>query len=144
MNTISNERWAEKGFTLLEIIVTFVIAAFLGAMLIEYLGTSMTRGGEAVIMVQDGFSINGVMEKINADYVREYLKGDYSFDTFRNNVENGNNTANTPYYGSYQVQTNYIAFDGTGSETPDVSGENRILKVTVRSGTRALTALFRK
>ena len=144
MNTKRREYRRESGFTLLEIIVTFIIAAFLGSMLIEYLGTSLTRGGESVVRVQNEFSLNGVMENITADFERGYLKGLYDFETFRTNVENGNDSANVPYYGSYEVQTDYITFDDSGIEAPDSSGENRILKVTVRSADQALTVLFRK
>ena len=136
----------ERGLTLLEIIVTFVIAAFLGSILIEYMGTSLTRGGESVIMVQDGFSLDGVMEKITADYEEQYLKGSYDFNTFKSHIENGNNEANTPYYGQYSLPTNpleYIVFNG-GNEALDSLGENRILKVTIRSGNQSLTTLFRK
>jgi len=59
----------ESGLTLLEIIITFIIAALLGSMLVEYMGSSLTRGGESVVMVQDEFLLNGVVEKITADWV---------------------------------------------------------------------------
>jgi hypothetical protein len=134
----------ESGLTLLEIVVTFIIAAFLGSMLVEYMGTSLTRGGESVILVQDGFSLNGVMEKITADYENEYLNDSYDFDTFKSNIENGNNAVMTPYYGDYTVQTSYIIFNGGNAEAPDSSGDNNILKVTIGLGNQALTALFRK
>jgi predicted phage tail protein len=133
----------ESGLTLLEIVVTFIIAAFLGSMLVEYMGTSLTRGGESVILIQDGFSLNGVMEKITADYENEYLNDNYDFNTLKSNIENGNVVTNTPYYGEYTVQTAYIIFSG-GNEAPDSSGDNNILKVTIGSGNQALTTLFRK
>lgn len=134
---------SEKGFTLLEIIITFIIASFLGTMLVEYMGTSLIRGGESVIMVQDGFSISGVMEKITADYEDEYLNDSYTFDTFKSNIENGNDDANTPYYGEYTVQTAYIVFTA-GAEAADSSGDNLLLKVILSTGYQSLTALFRK
>ncbi len=143
MKKILNIHTRESGLTLLEIIVTFIIAAFLGTMLVEYMGTSLIRGGESVILVQDGFSLSGVMEKITADYEREYLNDNYTFATFKSNIENGNNDANTPYYGEYTVQTAYIVFTGQ-NEAPDGSGDNNILKVTIGSGSQALTTLFRK
>ncbi len=144
MKKILNIFTRESGFTLLEIIITFIIAAFLGSMLVEYMGTSLVRGGESVILVQDGFSISGVMEKITADYEREYLNDNYTFATFKSYIENGNVDTNTPYYGEYTVQAaEYIVFTG-GNEAPDGSGDNNILKVTIGSGNQALTTLFRK
>ena len=134
---------SQSGLTMLEILMAFIIAAFLGSMLIEYLGSSMTRGGETVVMVQDAFSLQGVMEKISADYEHTYLNDDYDFDTFKTNIQNGNNSDNTPYYGDYEVDVAYIVFNA-GVEAVDTSGENRVLKVTVRSGAQSLMTLFRK
>ncbi|MFC1798557.1 Tfp pilus assembly protein FimT/FimU [Thermodesulfobacteriota bacterium] len=133
----------ERGLTLLEIIVTLIIASLLGTMLVEYMGTSLTRGGESVILVQDGFSINGTMEKIIADYETEYLSDSYTFETFKTNIENGNDDANTPYYGEYNVQTGFIVFSG-GTETVDASGDNNVLKVTISSGSQSVSSLFRR
>jgi type II secretory pathway pseudopilin PulG len=136
----------EKGLTLLEIIVTFIIAAFLGSMMVEYLGSSLTRGGEAVVMVQDEFLLNGVVEKITADYENDYLTGAFTFDIFKSNIENGNVSTNTPYYGDYTVQTEYIVFPSPGNNevTDDGSGGYRLLKVTLNSGNQSLVTLFRK
>ena len=134
---------AECGFTLLEIIISFIIAALLGSMLVEYMGTSLTRGGESVVMVQDEFLLNGVVEKITADYENDYLKGAYTFDTLKINIENGNVDTSTPYYGDYAVQTGYIVFTG-GNEAPDGTGDNRVLKVTLSSGNQSLVTVFRK
>lgn len=135
----------ERGFTLLEIVITFIIAVFVGSMLIEYMGSSLMRGGEPVVMVQDGFSLNSVMEKITADYEDAYKQGSYDFSTFKSNVENGNISTNTPYYGNYSVVTGYISFpDGGGTETADTSGDNNLLEVTITVGSQSLTSIFRK
>jgi len=136
---------SEKGMTLLEIIITLIIASFLGTMLVEYMGTSLTRGGEAVIMVQDGLSISGVMEKITADYEDEYLKkSSLTWDQFKSNIENGNVDSNPVYYGEYTVQTEYIIFTAGGAEAVDISGDNLLLKVILSTGNQSLTALFRR
>jgi len=135
---------SELGFTLLEIIITFIMAAFLGSMLVEYMGTSLTRGGEAVVMVQDGFSLNSVMEKITADYEDEYKNGSYALSTFKSNIEGGNISTNSPYYGEYSVVTGYIAFDAGGMEIADTSGTNNLLKVTITANNQSLAVLFRK
>lgn len=134
----------DRGFTLLEIIITFILAAVVGSMLVEYMGTSLKRGGEAVVMVQDGFSLNSVMEKITADYEDEYKNGSYSFAAFKDNIEKGNIITNTPYYGNYTIDTRYITFDGGGVEIKDTSGDNNLLKVTITANNQSLTVLFRK
>jgi len=135
----------DRGFTLLEIIITFILAAVVGSMLVEFMGTSLTRGGEAVVMVQDGFSLNSVMEKITADYEDEYKNGSYDFSTFKSNIEGGNLSNQSPYYGNYTAVTGYVSFpDGGGTETADTSGNNNLLKVTITYNNQSLTAIFRK
>jgi len=114
-------------------------------MLVEYMGTSLTRGGDAVVMVQDGFSLNSIMEKITADYEEKYKKGSYDFSAFKSNIENGNDTANTPYYGNYTAVTGYASFpDGGGTETTDTSGNNNLLNVTITVDNQSLAVIFRK
>ena len=123
--------------------MAFIIAAFLGSMMVEYLGSSVTQGGEAVVMVQEAFFLQGIMENISSDYEHAYLNDDYDFDTFKTTIENGNDSGSTPYYGDYTADTAFILFAG-GVETADTTGENRILKVTLHSGTQSMTKLFRK
>ena len=128
----------ERGFTLLEIIITFILAAFVGSMLVEYMGTSLTRGGEAVVMVQDGFSLNSVMEKITADYEDNYKNG--SLTDFQSKIQNG-----TAYYGNYTLVANEcIYFNASNTEDGVGCESGNILKVTISVGNQSLTALFRK
>ncbi len=135
----------ERGFTLLEIVITLILAVFVGSMLIEYMGTSLTRGGDAVVMVQGGFSANSVIEKITADYEDQYKKGSSGWDwsAFKSKIEGGNNSNNTPYYGDYTVTAAYIAFpDEGGTET--APSNNNLLKVTITVGSQSLTTIFSK
>ena len=58
----------QSGFTLLEIVVTLIVAAILGAVLVEFMGTAMTRSAEPLIAVKKTADLVGVMEHISADY----------------------------------------------------------------------------
>lgn len=128
--------FGRKGFTLLEVIITIVIGAIMASVLIQYMGTSMYRSAEPVVITQDTYALNQVMEKMTADY-KELLAADSTpLATFQTRVEGGN-------YGQYSVQTQYITLAG-GAEAPDMSGNNRVLKVTVTVGDQALTGLFTK
>jgi prepilin-type N-terminal cleavage/methylation domain-containing protein len=132
------------GFSLIEIIITLLVAALLGTVLIQYMSTSLTKSAEPVIMIQKGYALNHVMESMTADYKNLLLTHTDPLTTFKNYVENGNNAGNTPYYGeAYEVQTGYITFNG-GNEDQDISGDNQILKVTITLNGQSLTALFTK
>jgi prepilin-type N-terminal cleavage/methylation domain-containing protein len=132
----------EHGFTLLEVIITFIVASILGAILLQVMGTSVQKSFEPVHMVQDGLSVNEILEKMNAQYRKRLLTSTVNpLADFKNDVEGGNVTSNDPYFGDYTYQTQYITFS-SGSEIADVSPNPRILKVTITHGGQRLSALF--
>jgi len=131
-----------RGFSLLEIVVTLIVSAFLGTIFITYLGTSLMKSAEPIIMIQEGYSLGQVMESMTADYKKLLITDETPLTTFENHVVNGNVPENVPYYGTYTVQTGYILFSG-GNEVPDAV-ENRILKVAITNNDRSLVALFTK
>jgi prepilin-type N-terminal cleavage/methylation domain-containing protein len=133
----------KKGFTLIEVIITLVVAAILGTILVQFMGTSLTRSAEPIIMVQEGFSLSEVMEKMTAHYKFLLATDSNPLTNFKDDIENGNISENTPYFGDYSIQTAYITFSG-GNEAPDTSGSNRILKVIIHKGDQSLAALFTK
>jgi len=101
-----------QGFTLLEVVITLIVGSILGAILVQFMGTSMKNSFEPVIMVQNGNGVNEVMEKMNSDYKMRLLTStvDPLYD-FKNDVENGNVLGNVPYFGNYAWVTKYITFD---------------------------------
>jgi prepilin-type N-terminal cleavage/methylation domain-containing protein len=141
MNTVLNNK---QGFTLLEVIITFIVAAILGTIFLQVMGTSMQQSYQPVSMVQDGFSVNEIMEKMNAYYRNRLLTSTSNpLADFKSDVENGNVIANTPYFGDYTYQTQYIKFSG-GNEVADASADPRILKITITHGGQRLSAIFTK
>ena len=141
MKTVLNNK---QGFTLLELIVTFIVAAILGTIFLQVMGTSMRQSYLPVTMVQDGLSVNEILEKMNAHYRNRLLTSTTNpLADFKSDVENGNVTANTPYFGDYTYQTQYIKFSG-GVEVADLSADPRILKVTITHGGQRISAIFAK
>jgi len=109
-----------QGFTLLEVIITLVIAAIFGSMLIQFTGTSMSRSADAVERVRNGSTLVRTVEEITKDY-RSWIQnnpGD-AFVNFKNTVDA------TYGGGNIQVQTDFSDVD-TGMDA-DVE----ILWVTV-------------
>jgi len=127
----------------LEIIITLIVASILGAMLVQFMGTSMIRSTEPVIIAQNGLYLNQVMEMMTADYKKLLAEDPSPLRTFKGYVENGNVIGNTPYYGQYMVQAQYVSFEG-GNEVKDTSGYGRILQVSISHRDMSLTALFSK
>ena len=132
----------KNGFTLLEVIITFIVASILGAILLQVMGTSVQKSFEPVYMVQEGFGVNEIIEKMNSQYRKRLLTSTTNpLADFKTDVEGGNISANNPYFGDYTYQTQYITFSG-GNEVVDTSPDPRILKVTITHGNQRLTAIF--
>ena len=130
-----------KGFTLIEVIIAIVMAALFGSMLFQFMHSSVISSSDEVVMVQQGYELIGIMEKMIADY-DELVPGTL-LNNFKTDIVNGNIEGNTPYYGTYTISTTYIKFnDSSGVEEPDDSGANNRLKVTITKGSQSLTSLF--
>ena len=114
----------EKGFTLVEIIVTLVAAGILGAIFIHFMGTALNASWNAVEIVRDEAGGEGVMEEIIADYVAEMNSDpDNALGTLVTNNTNGN-------YGP-NVTMAYTEFNAAGTEIPPTSNDN--LKVVFQA-----------
>lgn len=138
-----------RGFTLLEVIVTIVIAAIMGVFFAQFVGTSVIHSTDPVYRLQNLSGATQVMEYMTADYKRLAATQSNFLTIFKDYVAYGNTTTKPegyeglPYYGSYQIVYNgYIKFV-SGTEQPETDAVNqRILKVTIRRGDQAVTALF--
>ena len=108
-----------------------MVAAVLSTLFIQFMGTALTQSGSAVNIVRDEASIEGLMEEIISDYLKEINK-----DT----PENALNTIKTTDYGA-DVTMEYIQFDGSGNEIP---GSTNSLKITIQATGHKLTTVLTK
>jgi prepilin-type N-terminal cleavage/methylation domain-containing protein len=124
----------QKGFTLVELIITIIVAGILGAFFIHFMGTALSRSSEAVTMVQDECSAEQIMEEIIADYVQ-------AVNSDPTTALSGLVTKNTNGDYGPGVTMRYIAFyaDGTEYSPPP---QMTVLKVTVQDGGSVLTSLL--
>jgi prepilin-type N-terminal cleavage/methylation domain-containing protein len=125
----------ERGFTLIEVIVTLTIVAVVAAMLLPYLSKTFAHSGDTVVNLNDMYALQEVMENIIADYAES------SNDAARIWIRVGGAGEHDNQYGQYEVVTRQYMTFNNGSE---VSGTaSNVLKVTIRN-TRGetLTRLF--
>ncbi len=139
LSSITNDR----GLTILEIIVTIVVAAILGTVLVRVMGTGLTRSSVPITLLQNTYSISQIIEEMTADYEELYEnvnEKEYDISTLRTYIE-----TNSRNYGPYSVDDiDYIKFDASNNEEDDLSGDNNILKVSISSNNQSLTVLFTK
>lgn len=135
-----------RGFTLLEIIMTLIVAAILGTILVQYMSSSLIRSAEPITKVQESYSLDEIIEFMTADYKNLLETDSDPLETLKTHIQNGNNSENSPYYGEYTAATPaYIKFPATGgAETADSTGDNNILKAVISSGDQSITVLFTK
>lgn len=115
----------QNGFTLIEIILTIVLASILGSMLVSYVGTAMIRSSEPIGWLKKTLALNMTMENITNDYnTNQDIAALYtSVGT------EGDDKTNA--YGTYRVDKNrYILFNA-GAEQNDTTSPCEILKVTI-------------
>ena len=133
----------QAGFTLLEIVVTLIVASILGVILLEFMGTTVQKSYVPIQMTQNSMNVNQIMERMNADYKKRLLQSADPLVDFISDVQNGNDDSSLPYYGDYAVETSWILFDSNGNQ---INGDTdqRILKVKVTHNNRSVTSLFTK
>jgi prepilin-type N-terminal cleavage/methylation domain-containing protein len=143
-----------EGFTLIEVIVTIIMAAILGAVFLQVMETNVTGSVEPLTGVKDVYALNQVMERVTADY-RRLLPEDDTLETLKGLIGvTGTEITDGRYVKyvdeepvPYTVRYNgYILFtgpdgDGNYTEVADTT-EKRLLKVTLSVGSQRLTVLF--
>ena len=133
----------QAGFTLLEIVVTLIVASILGVILLEFMGTTVQKSYVPIQMTQNNMNVNQIMERMNADYKKRLLQSADPLVDFLADVENGNDDSSLPYYGDYSVETSWILFDSNGNQI-NSAADQRILRVKVSHNNRSVTSLFTK
>lgn len=128
----------QKGFTLIEVIITIIMASILGSVLFSYVGTAVIRSGEPIGRLRDSLALNQVMENITNDY----NTNNQDIEALNGSVgDEGDDETNN--YGNYHVEENrYIKFV-SGAEQNDTVSPCTILKVTISDNTgEKFTSLF--
>ena len=134
-----------RGFTLLEVIVSLIVAAILGAMLVSFMGSSVMRSGNPVLLAQNGAYLNQIMENMGADYKYLMATSATPLTTFIANVgvEGSSQTRYADGSHPYTVIDNHrISFPSGSPVTEQTDNAGKILKVTIEYRTLTVTALF--
>lgn len=68
MKKLIQSKNTKKGFTLIEVIVTLVIVAIFGSLLVSFMGTGIARSSDPVKQVRDLNAVSGCIEIVSANY----------------------------------------------------------------------------
>ena len=134
-----------QGFTLLEVIISLIVAGILGTMLVSFMGSSVVQSANPVLQAQNGAYVNQIMENITADYKYLMATSSTPMTDFISNI-GGEGTSQTLYADSshpYTIVDNHrISFPDGTSVPEETNSGGTILKVTVKYQNLTLTALF--
>ena len=131
---IENRR---SGFTLIEIIITLVIAAIVGTGLAQYLGTAFSTSAIPIQHIRQAFELQQVMENITADY-----ENDPTALTGLQSKINENDYDNDNQH--YTVEENkFVKFVNEIEKDDDTDPKNlNLLKVIIKNESGIITTLF--
>lgn len=134
-----------KGFTLIEVIVSLVVASILGVMLVSFMGSNVVRSANPVLLAQNGAYLNQIMENLSADYKFLMTTSTTPLAAFIANV-GAEGTSQTRYANSSNpytvVHNRRISFPSGSPVTEQPDNVGKILKVTLQYRTLSVTALF--
>lgn len=125
----------QRGFTLIEIIVTILLGSILAALMFQFMGTALTGSSGPVNIVRDSADMEALMEEVIADYVKRINANPATALALMKT------DADALVYGS-EVTMAYIEFDGSGNEAVRASPPTDTLKVTVQSAGHTLVTLL--
>jgi prepilin-type N-terminal cleavage/methylation domain-containing protein len=109
----------QKGFTLVEIVITVVITAIMSALVIQAIGSNIQRSAAPLQYVRSNLSIQQVMDNIAADYKQLFITDTSPMVTFQNRIA-ANTTSDGPHpywtpYNAFSASINAIQFTSSAS-----------------------------
>jgi prepilin-type N-terminal cleavage/methylation domain-containing protein len=133
----------QRGFTLIEVIVTIIISAVLAVILAQVIANQAGRSYNPIQVINENLALRAVMENIAAD-----CRQGANIQIIQNRLNNGDYW-DPSFTGNFSFQTvamGCVGFDpGTGQEVADSTCTvSPILKVTiaVQGTSHRLTSLF--
>jgi len=121
-----------KGFTLLEVVVTLIVAGILGAMLFQIVHFSAVNSAEPVARLSRQVNLVDEMEKMTACYKGLIEDGALTLSAFESSC--------APSDPEVAAEFTYGEISG-GAFTPTGPGSGMV-KVTLQAGGQSLSVLF--
>jgi prepilin-type N-terminal cleavage/methylation domain-containing protein len=142
MKVLRGPRKPKAGFTLIEVIVSIVLASIVGVIFLTYMGTQLTHSSDPVNLARDEGVAEMWMERIMSDYVQEMNAA--TFATALATLFARDYTAG-PYNmpAGVTLTRTYVTYDAGGNEVAVTGGgTSRNLKVTIQGRGYGLTAIL--
>jgi len=132
-------RKRNDGFTLLEVIVSILIAAVLGTIIVQYTSSGLSSTAMSLDSIKNDYELEQVIEGFTRDY-RYWLE---------NNPSQTITHFKTTYIDTYSNPTVSVLTGSGNTEVFELTGGDntagvQVLRVAVSNGTQTLYTLFTK
>ena len=117
-----------RGFTLIEVIITVTLIAIAAAMFVAYMGTSLTQSPVSSGMVAKQYALIQEMELITSQYRQEISNETLDLTSFKAYVDNN--------YMPHIDSSNLVTLN-SGSYTTQ-----QVLAVTLKDGDQTIMSIF--
>lgn len=121
------------GFTLVEVIITLLVAVILAGIMVQYLGGALSRSSTPIKRLAAEAALQAVADNMIGAFRQEAPSDSGAWNDFQAGIGAAGTDQNNAY-GAYRVLFNdFIQFDGAGNEIADVRGTSPedILKVVI-------------
>jgi len=133
---------SQKGFTLLEIIVTLIMIGISAAIMFPVMGTNLTRSAEPVNRVDDQYILIQEMDKLIGIY-REAVDGDTLEDTTSDNFVLSSFKSSHVDSHPYKLNSEtYYLERSADVYISSLSGDTHFLLVTLTEGDQKISTIF--
>ena len=117
---------AQKGFTLVEVLIMIILAAIMGSYLYTYVKSLSESSVKPILRINERDALQEAMEKITQEYKQMLAAGNFSLAAFKKDCVDKNALV-------LASETKYVTFQ---------SGEDALLMVTLQSGNQKIWSLF--
>jgi prepilin-type N-terminal cleavage/methylation domain-containing protein len=132
-----------RGFTLVEVIITLLVAVILGAIMMQYSGSALSKAAHPIKRLKINTALQAVADQIIGAFRQAAPSDSAAWSNFQSGIGAAGTDQNNAY-GEYRVLFNdFIQFDAAGNEIPTSMAQHR--KTPSRSsspGQRRFTDLF--
>jgi prepilin-type N-terminal cleavage/methylation domain-containing protein len=114
----------QRGFTLIEIIISLIVAGIMGAMLVSFTGTILQNSSKGVFDMVEFYRRNQIIDNITADYIAQIHLSN-TLQLLKTDIDNGS------YDTSFaDVSAAYITYTNTDPPVEQSAVSGDYLKVT--------------
>jgi prepilin-type N-terminal cleavage/methylation domain-containing protein len=136
---------SKTGFTLVEVIITLLVAVILGAIMMQYSGSALIQSSTPIKRLKINTALQAVADQIIGAFRQAAPSDSAAWSNLQSSIGAAGTDQNNAY-GEYRVLFNdFIQFDAAGNEIADVYGtapENTLKVIIAGANDDPLTFLL--